>query len=91
MGYLYELTGKMKDANKVYEDVIKNVPNTEHGYTNCIVHFSIAKRDYAETVLIKGRKNLNNPKLYSKELTNIYQQLNQTEKIIEEGDLTGVR
>lgn len=85
LGYLYELTGKMKDANKVYEDVIKNVPNTEHGYRELYSAFlSIAKRDYAETVLIKGRKNLNNPKLYSKELTNIYQQLNQTEKIIEE-------
>lgn len=85
LGYLYELTGKTKEANKVYEDVIKNIPNTEYGYRELYSAFlSIAKRDYAETVLIKGRKNLNNPKIFSKELTNIYQQLNQNDKIVEE-------
>lgn len=85
LGYVYEMAGEMKDATKVYEEAIKKVPNTENGYrelSNAFVSF--AKREYAEQVLMKGRKMLNNQKLFSREITQIYQQLNLTEKIIEE-------
>lgn len=85
LGYVYEMSGEMKDATKEYEEAIKKVPNTENGYrelSNAFVSF--AKRDYAEQVLMKGRKLLNNQKLFSREITQIYQQLNLTEKIIEE-------
>lgn len=85
LGYVHEMAGDLKDATKVYEDAIKKVPNTENGYRELSnAFFSFAKRDYAEQVLMKGRKLLNNNKLFSRELTQIYQQFNLTDKIIEE-------
>lgn len=85
LGYVYELSGNMKDATDEYEDAIKKVPNNENGYRELSNAFlSFAKRDYAEQVLMKGRKNLGNNKLFSRELTQLYQQLNLTDKIVEE-------
>ncbi|MEG2070467.1 MAG: hypothetical protein RR034_03740, partial [Bacteroidales bacterium] len=45
---------------------------------------SKAKQEYAIETLLKGRKLLNDNKLYTQELTAIYEKLNQTDKIIEE-------
>lgn len=85
LGYVFELSGNMKEATEEYEDAIKKVPNTENGYRELSNAFlSFAKRDYAEQVLMKGRKNLGNNKLFSRELTQLYQQLNLTDKIVEE-------
>lgn len=85
LGYVYELSGNMKEATKEYEEAIKKVPNTENGYRELSNAFlSFAKRDYAEQVLMKGRRNLSNNKLFSRELTQLYQQLNLTDKIVEE-------
>lgn len=85
LGYVYEMSGDMKDATKVFEEAIKKVPNTENGYRELSNAFlSFAKRDYAEQVLMKGRKLLNNNKVFSREITQIYLQLNLTEKIVEE-------
>jgi len=85
LGYVFELSGNMKEAAKEYEDAIKKVPNTENGYRELSNAFiSFAKRDYAEQVLMKGRRSLGNTKLFSRELTQLYQQLNLTDKIVEE-------
>ncbi len=85
LGYVYELSGNMKDAIEIYDETVKNVPNNENGYRELYnVFLSFAKRDYAELVLMKGRRQLNDNKLFSRELTTLYQQLNLTDKIIEE-------
>ena len=46
--------------------------------------YSRLKYDYAIDAILKGRKLLNNEKFMSKELVSLYQQLNQTDKIVEE-------
>lgn len=85
LGYVYEISGNSKDANEVYDEAVKKVTNSENAYRELYGAFlAFGKRDYAELVLMKGRKQLNNPKLFSKELTSIYQQLNLTDKIFEE-------
>lgn len=85
LGYVYEISGNSKEANEVYDEAVKKVTNSENAYRELYGAFlAFGKRDYAELVLMKGRKQLNNPKLFSKELTSIYQQLNLTDKIFEE-------
>jgi tetratricopeptide (TPR) repeat protein len=85
LGYVYELSGNMKEAIEIYDETVKKVPNNENGYRELYnVFLSFAKRDYAELVLMKGRRQLNDNKLFSKELTALYQQLNLTDKIIDE-------
>lgn len=85
LGYVYEISGNSKDAYEVYDDAIKKVPNTENAYRELYNAFlAFGKRDYAEIVLMKARKQLQNNKLFSKELTFIYQQLNLTDKIFNE-------
>lgn len=85
LGYVYEISGKNKDAYEVYDEAIKKVPNTENAYRELYNAFlAFGKRDYAEIVLMKARKQLQNNKLFSRELTMIYQQLNLTDKIFNE-------
>jgi tetratricopeptide (TPR) repeat protein len=85
LGYMYERQGDMNKAIKEYEAVIKNLPAQETAYRE--LHYAFTgklKRDYAVDVLLKGRKTLQNPKLFSKELISIYSSLKNTDKIIEE-------
>lgn len=85
LGYVYEISGNSKDAYEVYDDAIKKVPNTENAYRELYNAFlAFGKRDYAEIVLMKARKQLQDNKLFSKELTFIYQQLNLSDKIFNE-------
>lgn len=85
LGYVYEISGNIKDANEIYDEAVKKVTNSENAYRELYSAFlAFGKRDYAELVLMKGRKQLNNSKLFSRELTSIYQQLNLTDKIFEE-------
>lgn len=85
LGYVYEISGNSKDAYEVYDEAIKKVPNTENAYRELYNAFlAFGKRDYAEIVLMKARKQLQDNKLFSKELTFIYQQLNLSDKIFNE-------
>ena len=85
LGYVYEISGNIKDANEIYDEAVKKVTNSENAYRELYSAFlAFGKRDYSELVLMKGRKQLNNSKLFSRELTSIYQQLNLTDKIFEE-------
>ena len=85
MAYEYEVSGNTSKAVKEYEDAIKNVPNVENSYKELYNAFLYkAKRDYAMETLLRGRKQLNNPKLFSKELTNLYLQLKLYDNVIEE-------
>lgn len=85
LAYVYEVSGNTSKAVKEYEDAIKNVPNVENSYKELYNAFLYkAKRDYAIETLLRGRKQLNNPKLFSKELTNLYLQLKLYDNVIEE-------
>jgi tetratricopeptide (TPR) repeat protein len=85
LGYVYERQGDINKALKEYDAAIKNLPAQEALYRE--LHYAFlgkAKRDYAIDVLLRGRKVLQNPKLFSKELVYVYTTLKNTEKIIEE-------
>ena len=84
-GYAYERAGDNAKAEKIYQDLIKNLSAKEFSVQELYSAFySRAKYDYAIETIMKGRKMLNNSYLLSKELLSIYQHLNQTDKIIEE-------
>ncbi len=84
-GYAYERSGNGQKAEKIYQDLLKNLPAKEFSVQELYSAFySKGKYDYAIEVIQKGRRLLNNDKLLSKELIALYQHLNQTEKIIEE-------
>ncbi len=85
LGYIYELSNDQTKAQKEYNLVLKELQPNERAVTELYNAF-LTKRltDYAIETLLKGRRLLGDPKLFSKELSNIYLQLNQTEKAIEE-------
>lgn len=84
-GYAYERAGENQKSEKIYQDLIKNLPAKEFSVQELYSAFySRAKYDYAIESIQKGRRLLNNEVLLSKELIALYQHLNQTDKIIEE-------
>lgn len=84
-GYAYERSGNGQKAEKVYQDLIKDLPAKEFSVQELYSAFySRAKYDYAIEAILKGRRLLNNEQLLTKEIVNMYQHLNQTDKIIEE-------
>jgi len=85
LGYIYERQGDINKALKEYDAAIKNLPAQETAYRELYYAFlNKGKRDYAIDLMLKGRKILNNPKLFSKELVSIYTSLKNYDKIIEE-------
>lgn len=85
LGYAYERANENQKAQKEYENAIRNLPARENVIRELYNAFlSKAKREYAVQTLLKGRKLLNDNKLFSGELTTIYTFLNQTDKVIEE-------
>lgn len=84
-GYAYERSGNGQKAEKIYQDLIKDLPAKEFSVQELYSAFySRAKYDYAIEAILKGRRLLNNEQLLTKEIVNMYQHLNQTDKIIEE-------
>ncbi len=85
LGYVYEISEQRDKAEKVYNEAIKDLaPNDGAVRMLYSAFISKAKRDYAINTILKGRKITNNKYLFSMELTNIYVQLNQTQKVIDE-------
>jgi tetratricopeptide (TPR) repeat protein len=85
LGYVYEVSNEQEKATKEYENAIKEVPANQNAIIELYNSFiAFNKRDYAIAVLQKGRRLLNSDKLFSVELTNIYIQQNQTNKVVEE-------
>lgn len=85
LGYCYERSGEQQKAEKTYQDLMKSMSAKEFSVQELYSAFySRLKYDYAIDVILKGRKLLNNDKFMSKELVSLYQQLNQTDKIVEE-------
>ncbi|MBO4504485.1 MAG: tetratricopeptide repeat protein [Bacteroidales bacterium] len=83
--YAYERAGENAKAEKIYQDLIKNMPAKEFSVQELYSAFySRSKFEYAIEAILKGRRQLNNPQLLSKEIITQYQHLNQTDKIVEE-------
>ena len=85
LGYVYECQGDLNKAIKEYDAAVRNLPNQEAAYRE--LHYAFlgkAKRDYAIDVLVKGRKALQNPRLFTKELVYVYSSQKNTDKVIEE-------
>ncbi|MDR2868352.1 MAG: tetratricopeptide repeat protein [Bacteroidales bacterium] len=85
LGYVYEISNEGAQATKTYENAIKEVSANENSILELYNAFlSFGKQDYALMTLQRGRKLLNNDKLFSIQFTSIYTQQNQTGKVIEE-------
>lgn len=85
LGYAYERAGDNPKAEKIYQDLLKSLPAKEFSVQELYnAFYSRYKYDYAIETIARGRRQLNNPHLLSKELMSLYQHLNQTDKIIEE-------
>ncbi len=85
LGYVYERSRDMQKAEKTYQDLLKNLPAKEYAVQELYSAFSAKQKyEYAVETIRKGRKILNNDLLMYKELIGLYQNLNQTEKIMDE-------
>lgn len=85
LGYVYEISNQVGKAEKEYQSALKNLVAKDYQIRELYGAFiSKAKREYAIETLLKGRKLLNNNKLYSKELASIYKQLGLSDKMFEE-------
>jgi len=85
LGYVYERQGDLNKALKEYDAAIRNLPEQEAAFRD--LHYAFLgklKRDYAIDVLLKGRRVLQNPKLFTKELVSVYSTLKNIDKVIEE-------
>ena len=85
LGYMYEQSNDLIKAQKEYENIIKEVPAKEPSVMELSNAFlSKGRRDYALQTLIRGRKLLENNKLFYAEITRIYMELRQVDKVVEE-------
>ncbi|MDR2979808.1 MAG: tetratricopeptide repeat protein [Bacteroidales bacterium] len=85
LGYAYERSGDMQKAQKEYEVTIRDLTPNEPGVRELYNAFlSKALQEYAIQTLLRGRVLLNNNMLFSSELTKIYTNLKQTDKVIAE-------
>lgn len=85
LGYVYERSRDQQKAEKTYQDLLKNLPAKEYSVQELYSAFyAKMKYEYAVETIKKGRKLLNNDLLMFKELIGLYQNLNLTEKIMDE-------
>ena len=77
LAYAYERSGDGQKAEKMYQDLLKDLPAKEFSVQELYNSFySRLKYDYAIETILKGRKLLSDEHLLSTELINLYQQLN---------------
>lgn len=85
LGYVYEISNQIGKAEKEYQSALKDVPAKDYNIKDLYSAFlAKGKREYALDVLLKGRKLLNDEKLYTKEIAGIYNQLGRSDKLFEE-------
>ena len=85
LAYVYERSGQTDKAQKEYQRCLNDMPAKENSIKELYNAFLVrGQKDFAADALLKGRKLLKNNKLFSKELTKIYIQLNQPSKVIDE-------
>lgn len=85
LGFVYESSGEQEKAENVYSDAIKDLQPQQNLIRELYHAFLVRKQlNYALSTLQKGRKLLNDNKLFTAEITDIYIQLNQTDKVVAE-------
>ncbi|MBO4481648.1 MAG: tetratricopeptide repeat protein [Bacteroidales bacterium] len=85
LAYVYERSGQTDKAQKEYQRALNELPARENAIKELYNAFLVrGQKEYAADALVKGRKLLKNNKLFSKELTRIYIQMNQPAKVIDE-------
>lgn len=85
LAYVYERSGQTDKAQKEYQRALNEMPARENAIKELYNAFLVrGQKEYAADALVKGRKLLKNNKLFSKELTRIYIQMNQPAKVIDE-------
>lgn len=85
LGFVYESSGEQEKAENVYSDAIKDLQPQQNLIRELYNAFLVRKQlNYALSTLQKGRKLLNDNKLFTAEITDIYIQLNQTDKVVAE-------
>ncbi|MCK4663520.1 MAG: tetratricopeptide repeat protein [Bacteroidales bacterium] len=85
LGYLYKVQGKYDKAEEQYNNVLKKAPPDQHKIIR-YSHYFRSKRefDYAEKILLNGRKMLKNSYSFNFELGNLYYYQRNYEKMIDE-------
>lgn len=85
LGRIYTQKGDIERANKVYDDLIDHLPADPAQISALASQFYQAENaDYAIKIFLQGRKLLNNDKLYSFELINLYRFKRDKNGLVEE-------
>lgn len=85
LAYVYEISNQAAKAEKEYQSALKNLTAKDYNIRELYSSFlSKAKREYAIEALQRGRKLLNNNKLYIKEICSVYKQLGLSDKMFDE-------
>lgn len=85
LGQLYLEKGDNKDAEKIFNDIIKELPQDVFKIGQIANHFyRINNFDYAIKTFLNGRKVLNNQQQFSLELINLYRYMRIKDGLVEE-------
>lgn len=84
-GYLAELQGEVRDAEKAYEEAIDLIDKTDQQTRVAANRFiQYKKYNYAEQAYLKARKLQRDDQLYRFDLANMYAQQGKTTEMIDE-------
>ncbi|MBS1526970.1 MAG: tetratricopeptide repeat protein [Bacteroidetes bacterium] len=85
LGRIYTQKGDIGKADQVYDELIKNLPADPAEISSLASQFYQAQNaDYAIKIFQRGRKLLNNDRLYSFELINLYRFKRDKPDLVEE-------
>ncbi|MBL0343034.1 MAG: tetratricopeptide repeat protein [Bacteroidetes bacterium] len=85
LGTLYETQGELSDAKQQYEKAIKSLfPDVQQILSLGAAFIEKRKLDYAEITYLEGRKMVNGAYPFSFELADVYGQLQQPQKMVDE-------
>ncbi len=85
LGSVYAKKGEAEKAKAVYEDLLKNLPNTAAEISNLAsIFYQGGNTDYAIKTFLQGRKKLGKEDLFANELITLYRYKRDKENITEE-------
>ena len=85
LGRTYTQKGDIDKADKLYDDIVKDLPADANAISNVASQFYQAENtDYAIKIFLQGRKLLHNNNLYAFELISLYRYKRDKEPLTEE-------
>lgn len=73
LGRIYQESGKIAEANKIYQSTIFNIPKNEFQFRDLAnIFYRFEAYDMAVNTFLQGRKTLGDEQLFTFELLNIY-------------------